>query len=123
VLAVRREAREVALSVKSAGSVPSHVRARLFRRFVTTRLDKGGSGLGLAIVRAVAEAHAGSVELVSAGPPEVEFRIALPPARLHASEQLREAVSEARQEIGEAATRRSNATATGDVASTSGSRS
>lgn len=122
VLAVRREAREVAVSVKSAGAVPSHVRARLFRRFVTTRLDKGGSGLGLAIVRAVAEAHAGSVELVSAGPPEVEFRIALPPARLHASEQLREAVSEARQEIGEAAARRGGPTATSDVASTGGSR-
>jgi hypothetical protein len=65
----------------------------LFRRFVTTRADKGGSGLGLAIVRAVAEAHAGSVELSSSGPPEVEFRMALPPARRHASEKLREAVS------------------------------
>ena len=43
---------------------------RLFRRFVTTRADKGGTGLGLAIVRAVAEAHGGRAELVKAGPPE-----------------------------------------------------
>ena len=97
--------------------IPSHVRERLFRRFVTTRADKGGSGLGLAIVRAVAEAHAGSVELSSSGPPEVEFRIALPPARRRASEQLRDAVSEARHELEEATGRLSSASASSDSAS------
>jgi signal transduction histidine kinase len=72
---------EVDTRVKSAGSIARHVRGKLFRRFVTTRPDKGGSGLGLAIVRAVAEAHRGSIELQSAGPPEVEFRFTLPSAR------------------------------------------
>ena len=53
----------------------------LFRRFVTTRPDKGGSGLGLAIVRAVTESHGGRAELASPGPPSVVFRLTLPPAR------------------------------------------
>jgi signal transduction histidine kinase len=71
----------VVLCVRSAGSLPAHVRRNLFRRFVTTRSDKGGSGLGLAIVRAVAEGHGGRVELVAEGPPTVEFRLILPPYR------------------------------------------
>jgi signal transduction histidine kinase len=80
---VRLHAEEgsVVLDVESAGSVPKHVRERLFRRFVTTRADKGGSGLGLAIVRAVAEAHGGTVELALPGPPRVVFRMRFPPAR------------------------------------------
>jgi two-component system sensor histidine kinase CreC len=74
-------ASSVVLCVRSAGSVPAHVRRNLFRRFVTTRSDKGGSGLGLAIVRAVAEGHGGRIELVADGPPAVEFRLVLPPYR------------------------------------------
>ncbi len=66
--------------VRNSGEIPPYVRDRLFRRFVTTRADKGGTGLGLAIVRAVAEAHGGRVELVSSGPPDVEFRLSLPTA-------------------------------------------
>jgi signal transduction histidine kinase len=54
---------------------------KAFDRFVTTRADKGGTGLGLAIVRAVAEAHAGRVELATPGPPIVDFRLYLPLAR------------------------------------------
>jgi len=71
----------VRVSVRNQGCVAKHVRNQLFRRFVSTRVDKGGSGLGLAIVRAVAEAHGGGVELVSGGPPWVEFRLELPAAR------------------------------------------
>jgi two-component system sensor histidine kinase CreC len=74
-------ATSVILHVKSRGSVPAHVRRNLFRRFVTTRSDKGGSGLGLAIVRAVAEGHGGRIELLDEGPPTVEFRLVLPPYR------------------------------------------
>jgi signal transduction histidine kinase len=69
----------VELCVENDGEIPSYVRERVFRRFVTTRGDKGGSGLGLAIVRAVAEAHGGHAELVAAGPPAVGFKLSLPP--------------------------------------------
>jgi signal transduction histidine kinase len=94
-LAIRRAAEGVTLDVTSRGAVPKHVQTRVFRRFVTTRPDKGGSGLGLAIARAVVEAHGGQIELAQPGPPTVVFRVVLPPARRGAAEQLREAVEEA----------------------------
>lgn len=82
--AVRVEVRsgdgQVTISVKNEGQVGRHVEKRLFRRFVTTRADRGGTGLGLAIVRAIAEAHSGSATCASKGPPEVEFKITLPAA-------------------------------------------
>ena len=76
----QRQGERVSLFVDNEGRISAYVRERLFRRFVTTRGDKGGTGLGLAIVRAVAEAHAGRVELVSAGPSRVEIRLDLPAA-------------------------------------------
>jgi signal transduction histidine kinase len=75
----------VVVRVENEGAVPSHVQPRAFRRFVTTRPEKGGTGLGLSIVRAVAEAHGGRAELLGAGPPMVEFRLTLPAFRLLAS--------------------------------------
>jgi len=78
---VTREEDEVRLTVRNPGRVHPHVSNRLFRRFVTTRGEKGGTGLGLAIVRAIAEAHSGSAECIESGPPEVTFRITLPAAR------------------------------------------
>lgn len=71
---------QVELSVQNQGEIPKYVRERVFRRFVTTRGDKGGSGLGLAIVRAVAEAHGGQAELVQPGPDVVTFCLKLPAA-------------------------------------------
>jgi len=85
--------------VVSKGSISRHVRERLFRRFVTTRADKGGTGLGLAIVRAVTEAHGGHVELLDAGPPEVVFQVGLPPARRRAALEILNAVQDARQQM------------------------
>jgi signal transduction histidine kinase len=89
----------VNLRVISRGSISPHVRERLFRRFVTTRADKGGTGLGLAIVRAVTEAHGGHVELLNSGPPEVVFHVSLPPARRSAARQLLETVQDARHKL------------------------
>jgi signal transduction histidine kinase len=77
-LTIAAEGAYVRVHVSNAGEVPKHVRKNIFRRFVTTRQDKGGSGLGLAIIRAVAEAHGGQAELLRAGPPEVEFCLRLP---------------------------------------------
>ena len=68
----------VIVRVANQGQVAEHVRKRLFRRFVTTRADRGGTGLGLAIARAVAEAHGGAVTCSSFGPPEVVFTLTLP---------------------------------------------
>lgn len=79
-VSVARHGEQVWLGVRNAGAIGRHVEKRLFRRFVTTRADRGGTGLGLAIVRAIAEAHSGSAECVAAGPPRVEFRISLPAA-------------------------------------------
>jgi two-component system, OmpR family, sensor histidine kinase CreC len=77
-LSLRRSRGQVTLSVRNRGEIGRHVAGRLFRRFVTTRADRGGTGLGLAIVKAIAEAHSGSVECAHRGPPEVEFRLSLP---------------------------------------------
>lgn len=77
-IALRTNAGQGVVRVESSGAVANHVQKNLFRRFVTTRGDKGGTGLGLAIVRAVAEAHSGQVELVLAGPPRVAFELSLP---------------------------------------------
>ena len=77
-IGLRTSAGQGVVRIESTGSVANHVQKNLFRRFVTTRGDKGGTGLGLAIVRAVAEAHSGQVELVLAGPPRVAFELSLP---------------------------------------------
>jgi signal transduction histidine kinase len=82
---VARQGEDVLTRVRSTGAVARHVEDRLFRRFVTTRRDKGGTGLGLAIVQAVAEAHGGQADLELAGPPQVVFRLRLPAARLRAT--------------------------------------
>jgi signal transduction histidine kinase len=82
---VVRRGQDVVLAVRNRGKVEPHVKDRLFRRFVTTRREKGGTGLGLAIVQAVAEAHGGLADLESPGPPEVTFRVKLPAARLRAT--------------------------------------
>ncbi len=77
-LELRREVSDWVISVRNPGEVSALVAPRMFRRFVTSRADRGGSGLGLAIVRAVADAHRGSVECAALGPPEVEFLLRLP---------------------------------------------
>jgi signal transduction histidine kinase len=69
---VRRENGAVVLEVVDDGpGIPPAMRDRVFDRFVRGARDAAvnggsGSGLGLSIVRAVAESHGGSVELVGA---------------------------------------------------------
>jgi len=71
---------EVICIVRNDGKVSRGVHKRLFKRFVTTRADRGGTGLGLPIVRAIAEAHGGQIRCDELGPPSVEFRLTLPSA-------------------------------------------
>jgi two-component system, OmpR family, sensor kinase len=67
--------------------VPAEIRERAFERFARAAAAGAaptsagaGSGLGLAIVRAVAEAHGGSVELDAAPAGGARFRVRLPAA-------------------------------------------
>lgn len=77
VLGASAKGDELVFSVKDTGSgMTAAVQARLFEPFFTTR--SGGSGLGLAIVRAVSEAHGGSVTVRSAPGAGSEFLLRLP---------------------------------------------
>ena len=73
-----REGDEVCCHVSNPGHIGKAMRKRMFRRFVTTRADRGGTGLGLAIVRAIAEAHGGQAKCADFGPPQVTFELRLP---------------------------------------------
>lgn len=53
-------------------------RARIFQRFAQAGHDRGGAGLGLPIVAAIAQAHGGRVDLVSAEGIGSTFTIVLP---------------------------------------------
>jgi len=63
------------LTVTDSGpGIPSELQERIFDRFFRVDSarsredgDKGGAGLGLSIARWIAEAHGGSLELVSSG--------------------------------------------------------
>jgi two-component system OmpR family sensor kinase len=71
----------VRLWVRDTGpGIPEQDQTRIFERFV--RLDGGrhveGAGLGLAITRAVAEAHAGSVEVDSRPGAGARFSVIIP---------------------------------------------
>ena len=83
-VSVRREADQAVLEVSDRGpGVPLSMRERVFERFARGDSDaapRGGSGLGLAIVRAVADAHGGSVELGDAEGGGARFTVTLPVA-------------------------------------------
>ena len=67
VLSLSAERQQGSLVVKISdngeGISPSN-RPLIFDSFFTTRRDRGGTGMGLAIVRAVLEAHGGTIRLV-----------------------------------------------------------
>jgi two-component system, OmpR family, sensor kinase len=81
-VSVRREADRTVLEVSDRGpGVPLSMRERVFERFARGDGDaapRGGSGLGLAIVRAVADAHGGSVDLRDAEGGGARFTVTLP---------------------------------------------
>jgi two-component system, OmpR family, sensor kinase len=81
-VSVRRAGDSAVLEVSDRGpGVPLSMRDRVFERFARGGNDaapRGGSGLGLAIVRAVAEAHGGTVELGDAEGGGARFTVRLP---------------------------------------------
>jgi signal transduction histidine kinase len=82
-LSARHEGEMVILTVKDSGSgIPAAEVGRIFGRF--TRIDRGrsrqtgGFGLGLAVVKAIAEAHHGSVRVQSTVGQGSAFELLLP---------------------------------------------
>jgi signal transduction histidine kinase len=79
---VRDGALVLAVSDEGGGFGPED-RRRAFERFTRGREERAGtgSGLGLAIVRAIAEAHGGHAQIVTAkGTPGAEIELVIPPA-------------------------------------------
>jgi len=64
--------------IDSGPGIPADALPRVFERFFTTRGDSKGTGLGLALVRAVVEAHGGSVSAQSTEGQGAVFTMRLP---------------------------------------------
>jgi signal transduction histidine kinase len=64
----RSDELHVTIRDNGAGVSPAN-RDKIFDSFFTTRRDSGGTGMGLAIVRALLQAHGGSIALAEHGPP------------------------------------------------------
>lgn len=82
---------EVRLWVRDTGAgIAADDLERIFDRFARADVGRGvdGSGLGLAIVRAIAEAHRGTVTVDSSPGDGAIFTIALPPAGTAAADDL-----------------------------------
>ncbi len=69
--------------------VPRSDRERIFERFGRSSVPEGdeGFGLGLSIVRAIVEAHRGTVTVTDADPPGARFEITLPVVASDTEEQ------------------------------------
>ena len=74
------------IEVRDRGpGVPYAARKVIFERFARSDgargRESGGAGLGLALSRAIAQAHAGQLELIDEGGPGATFRLFLPAAQ------------------------------------------
>jgi signal transduction histidine kinase len=101
-LSARADGATLVLEVADDGSgIETSELPHVFDRFSRADRDRGrgsgGTGLGLAIVRAIAEAHGGSVEAASAPGRGATFRIRLPGFD---SSPLGETITESRLSIG-----------------------
>jgi signal transduction histidine kinase len=80
-LALRREAQEIVLTVSDTGpGIPLAEREAVFRRLYRRDASRSqrGLGLGLSLVKAIVEAHAGSVRLDDAPGGGARFEVRLP---------------------------------------------
>jgi signal transduction histidine kinase len=82
-LSARRRGDDIVLAVKDSGSgIPANEIGQIFDRFTRVGTGRsretGGFGLGLAVVKAIAEAHHGSVHVRSTVAVGSEFELILP---------------------------------------------
>jgi signal transduction histidine kinase len=80
-LALRREAQEIVLTVSDTGpGIPLAEREAVFRRLYRRDASRSqrGLGLGLSLVKAIVEAHAGSMRLDDAPGGGARFEVRLP---------------------------------------------
>jgi signal transduction histidine kinase len=87
-LSARRDGAEIIFAVKDSGSgIPAAEIGQIFDRFTRVGTGRsretGGFGLGLAVVKAIAEAHHGSVQVRSTVGVGSEFELALPASNGH----------------------------------------
>jgi two-component system sensor histidine kinase ChvG len=81
-VSVRVQPNELVITVADTGpGIADDAIPKVFDRFYTTRGEKRGTGLGLSLVRAVAEAHGGSVAATSKKGEGATFEVRLPRAR------------------------------------------
>jgi signal transduction histidine kinase len=64
ISATRQQAMLVVTASDNGEGISPNNRAQIFDSFFTTRRENGGTGMGLAIVRAVLEAHGGTIRLI-----------------------------------------------------------
>jgi two-component system sensor kinase FixL len=71
----------VCLAVRDNGpGVPTHLGARVFEPFVTTKRARGGTGLGLSVSKGIVESAGGALELRNRPGEGAEFVVSLPRA-------------------------------------------
>jgi signal transduction histidine kinase len=66
--------------IDNGEGVSPNNRAQIFDSFFTTRRENGGTGMGLAIVRAMLDAHGGSIRLLDSAAQGTAFELTIPTA-------------------------------------------